>query len=202
MSVKLQRGRVRTDRRIERTRDRLGDALIALMQERAFEEVTVQDVLERAGVARSTFYKHYRDKNDLLLSDAGEFFEDMATFVIRSGEESDRLVAAKEFFAHLRDAKNLYGAIVRAGRANDLMDLARDHFARGIEERLKSLEKTREVPPDALRLQSNALAGALTALVSWWLSTNMRATPEDLDRQFHQLAWRGISRTTSSQGRS
>lgn len=51
------------------------DALMSLLQERNFEEISVQDVLYRAGVGRSTFYLHYRDKNDLFLSDIERFFE-------------------------------------------------------------------------------------------------------------------------------
>src|SRR5882762_5502953 len=60
----------KTDRRVVRTRDVLGDALMALIREMPFESITVQHVLDRAGVSRSTFYEHYEDKNDLFLSDA------------------------------------------------------------------------------------------------------------------------------------
>jgi hypothetical protein len=56
-----------------------GHALVALMQEKSFEEITVQDLLERAGVGRSTFYVHYRDKDDLFLSDVEDFFEKVST---------------------------------------------------------------------------------------------------------------------------
>ena len=52
----------KTDRRILRTRDTLGDALVALMQEKSFDHITVQDLLDRAGVGRSTFYVHYRQE--------------------------------------------------------------------------------------------------------------------------------------------
>jgi AcrR family transcriptional regulator len=51
----------KTDARVRRTRDALGDALIALMQEKPFDTITVQDVLDRAHVSRSTFYSHYSD---------------------------------------------------------------------------------------------------------------------------------------------
>jgi AcrR family transcriptional regulator len=50
----------RTDRRVLRTRDTLGDALVELMHEKPFDDITVQEVLDRAGVGRSTFYAHYR----------------------------------------------------------------------------------------------------------------------------------------------
>ena len=59
----------KTDRRILRTRDTLGDALMALIREKNFDEITVQDVLDRAGVGRSTFYVHYRDRVDFKRSE-------------------------------------------------------------------------------------------------------------------------------------
>lgn len=61
-----------TDLRIRRTRARLGAALIALIEEKAMDEVTVREVLERAQVGRSTFYVHYEDKDDLFLSQLEE----------------------------------------------------------------------------------------------------------------------------------
>lgn len=62
-----------TDRRVRRTRDALHRALIELMIERGYERVTVSDIIARADVGRSTFYAHYRDKDDLLLVSCTEF---------------------------------------------------------------------------------------------------------------------------------
>ena len=56
------------DRRINRTRKLMHEALMALIVEKGYEAVTVQDILDRADVGRSTFYAHYRDKDQLLLS--------------------------------------------------------------------------------------------------------------------------------------
>src|ERR1700736_1492303 len=79
------------DRRVRRTRDRLGDALMELLVQKPFDDITGQDVLDRAGVSRSTFYSHFRDKNDLFLSDADDFFERMATALSRFGDKSERV---------------------------------------------------------------------------------------------------------------
>ena len=56
------------DRRVQRTRDVLHQALISLMIEKGYEVITVQDIIDRANVGRSTFYAHYVGKQDLLLS--------------------------------------------------------------------------------------------------------------------------------------
>ena len=65
---KTARRQVNTDLRIRRTRERLGAALIALIEEKTVDNVSVREVLDRAQVGRSTFYLHYQDKNDLLVS--------------------------------------------------------------------------------------------------------------------------------------
>ncbi|MFD3745973.1 TetR/AcrR family transcriptional regulator [Nocardia sp. NPDC058633] len=61
------------DRRVRRTRDTLHKALIELMIERGYDKVTVSDIIGRADVGRSTFYAHYRDKDDLLAVSCTEF---------------------------------------------------------------------------------------------------------------------------------
>src|ERR1700742_1340445 len=64
-----------TDRRTRRTCERLGMAMLELLQVRPIREITVQQVLDRAQVGRSTFYLHFRDKEDLLLSQLELFLE-------------------------------------------------------------------------------------------------------------------------------
>lgn len=61
------------DRRVRRTRDALHRALIELMMERAYDRISVSDVIARADIGRSTFYTHYRDKDDLLVVSCGEY---------------------------------------------------------------------------------------------------------------------------------
>ena len=70
------------------------------MLEKAFDTITVQDVLDRAGVGRSTFYVHYRDKDDLFISDVDDFWESFASMLSRRGEKSDRIAPVRELFDH------------------------------------------------------------------------------------------------------
>src|SRR5687767_2197406 len=56
------------DRRVRRTRRTLQEALTTLILDKSYERITIQDVLDRADVGRSTFYAHFRDKDDLLMA--------------------------------------------------------------------------------------------------------------------------------------
>src|SRR5919198_534909 len=56
------------DRRIQRTQQLLRSALMSLIQEKGFESLSVQDIIDRANVGRATFYAHFDNKEDLLAS--------------------------------------------------------------------------------------------------------------------------------------
>jgi AcrR family transcriptional regulator len=130
---KSQNSHRKTDRRIVRTRDTLGDALVALMHEKKFDEITVQDLLDRAGVGRSTFYAHYRDKQDLFLSDVEDFFESFSKSLARQGASTKRVLPVKELFTHIREVREFYSAVVTSGMMNDVQMLGRGFFARSID---------------------------------------------------------------------
>jgi AcrR family transcriptional regulator len=183
----------KTDARVRRTRDALGDALVALMQEKPFDTITVQDVLDRAQVSRSTFYSHYSDKDDLLMSDAEEFFEAISMALSAHGDKSDRVFPVQEFFTHLSDVQPFFKALVKSGKYQENMELARGHFARGIERRLSELPRANSIPPNQLPAIAFTHAGALLSLLTWWLDRGMRESPTEMDELFHRMIWNGVS---------
>jgi AcrR family transcriptional regulator len=181
------------DRRSARTRDRLGDALLELVQEKPFDAITVQDVIDRAGVGRSTFYVHFRDKGDLFLSDADEFLEIFATGLSERGDESERLAPVAEFFAHVGENRQLHRRLVEAGILHDFLELAHGHFARGIERRLAEVPRGRSIAPERRAVVAYALAGAMLSLMSWWLDRDRPSSPQEMDDLFHTMAWSGAA---------
>jgi AcrR family transcriptional regulator len=124
------------DARIRGTHQRLGMALMELILVKPLDSITVQEVLDRASVGRSTFYLHFRDKNDLLLSQLEMFLETMSTMLSARKEASHRLVPVTEMFNHVGGQKKIYRALSDSGRLYDFFDLAQGYFARGIEQRL------------------------------------------------------------------
>jgi len=182
----------KTDARVRRTRDALGDALVALMQEKPFETITVQDVLDRANVGRSTFYSHYSDKHDLLMSDTEEFFEAFSMSLSLSGDKSDRVFPVQEFFSHIIDTKQFLDALMSSGKFQDNMELARGQFARGIERRLAELPRAQSISDDERPAIAFAHAGALLSLLTWWIDRGMKQSPAEMDQLFHRLVWQGV----------
>jgi AcrR family transcriptional regulator len=184
------KSRPKTDRRVQRTRNTLGGALVALMQEKSFEQITVQEVLDRAGVGRSTFYAHYRDKDDLFMSDVEDFLEAVATSLQRYQANSTRLLPVREFLTHVRDVRAFYSALTKSGKLNDLLALARGIFARSIEDRLQSMGVG--IAPGQRTAQAYALAGTFLSLLEWWADKGMKADPSEMEEIFHRMAWNGL----------
>ncbi len=181
------------DRRVRATRDGLGDALIALMHEKPFESITVQHVLDRAKVSRSTFYSHYSDKNDLFLSDVEDFFEMFSTSLIRHNDTSNRVAPVQEFFAHVADMRQFISSIAASQKIRDVFDLGQGHFARAIDQRLATFPATRNLSVTRRSALAHASAGSLFSLLNWWLSHGGSTTPAQMDALFHQTLWSGIS---------
>ena len=173
------------DPRARRTRDTLGDALLALMAERHFDSITVQEVLDRAGVSRSTFYSHYTDKQDLFLSDVEEFFQHVSTLLVRSKAPARRIAPVRELFTHVADVPELHAALVASGKAADVRELGVEYLARSIEDRLRNANTP--LLPAEFRPTAVALAGALFSLLDNWLCSNRQGTPQQMDDLFHRL---------------
>src|SRR5512138_551908 len=101
------------DRRALRTRQALSQALIALIQEKRYEAITVKDICDRANVGRSTFYAHYQDKDDLLASNFRQVMQSLDSRVEwQEGRFSFRVTP---LFRHVQEHHYLYKALVWGG---------------------------------------------------------------------------------------
>lgn len=177
---KAAQSRPKTDARVRHTREALGDALIALIQEKPFESITVQQILDRARIGRSTFYVHYRDKDDLFLSDLEEFLELLSTILLRRQEASKRVAPVRELFAHVAEMRQLQTALVAAGKMHDFVEMGQQYFARAIKRRLSQLVVSSAIDSHHAAM-SHAFAGALMSLLTWWLERATPVSPDEMD---------------------
>jgi len=187
-----EKARRKIDARVKRTRDQLGYALIQLIVEKPINDVTVQDVLDRASVGRSTFYLHYRDKDDLLVSQLEMFLETMSNVLSERKERSNRVAPVAEMFAHIGNQNKLYRVLSDSGHLKDFFELAEGHFARGIERRLRESGRLAKIPQRELAARASALSGSLLSLLRWWLDRGEKETPETMDEMFHRMVWQGL----------
>jgi AcrR family transcriptional regulator len=184
--------RRKPDERIRRTHERLGRALLELILEKRIDEVTVQEVLDRASVGRSAFYLHFRDKDDLLFSQLEMFLEMQSTALSVRKEVSDRVVPVAEMFAHIGGQNKIYRALADSDRLNEFFDLAQGYFARGIERRLRESKRLPKLRQRELAVHATALAGSLLSLLRWWIERGAKESPRVMDEMFHRMVWNGL----------
>jgi AcrR family transcriptional regulator len=157
----------------------LTHALVLLVLEKRYDAITVQDLLDRAEVGRSTFYSHYRGKDDLLLRS----FEAMLdTFAHSLPPGNPRLYPVRELFEHVGHVRHLYQALGRARVLDRQYQVAVERLSASIERRLSARAGRGTVPP---HVAARACAGALCALLRWWIENDTGFTAAQMDQLFH-----------------
>src|SRR3954453_2919872 len=98
------------DQRVTRTRKNLRTALVTLILERGWDATSVMDVCGRAAVGRSTFYLHFADKEDLLVSGFDDLLEELQ--VHRRSAAAGSFAFVEALIEHARDNTRLHRAMV------------------------------------------------------------------------------------------
>jgi AcrR family transcriptional regulator len=178
------------DRRVLRTRQLLSHALTELMQEKRYERITVQDIIDRANVGRSTFYAHFENKDDLLVSDFERVMDMLGEHMDR--EEGDGMLISLEMFGHIQEHQHLYKALLWGRGIELLFEQGQAYLTARIEEHLTKHLPDEFEPVVPLPLLANHLSGALLAMIKWWLGTDMPYSPERMDEMYRQLVMPGV----------
>src|SRR5215510_7939074 len=108
------------DRRVQKTKSLLHEALGSLIREKPYDAIVVQEILDRANVGRSTFYMHFRDKDDLLVSSIRDLLRSVqATGLPASGKGYERIISfSLPMFEHIDQQRQIGAARMGArGRA-------------------------------------------------------------------------------------
>jgi len=181
------------DRRVQRTRDMLHQALISLMIEKGYEAVTVQDILDRANVGRSTFYTHYVGKQDLLISGLKNLSKHLlehqrAALASKGSFRETGFGFSLALFEHVHSHRNVYNAIVGRQSGTVVMTELRAVLADLVRNDLKTLSpnerSSSDVPRNAV---VHFVVGALISVITWWLDERSKLSPAEADAIFRRL---------------
>jgi AcrR family transcriptional regulator len=172
------------DRRVRKTRTSLIEAFLSLVVERGYEHVTVQDILDRADVGRSTFYAHYRDKEALLMSCFDELRDGLTA-------EFDVRRPSIALFDHAYRHRPVYRAL--CGRTGGTMVQRHLHGIIGsalrthLEPHLTAAGSS--IPAEAM---AEFYTSALLGLLIWWVGQDFKGGPDAIARLYGVLAGPGI----------
>jgi AcrR family transcriptional regulator len=209
------------DRRVQKTRKLLQDALIELVAEKGYEAISIREILDRANVGRSTFYAHFQDKDQLLhsiLDRLDELFEQHKKRVLDAAKNTGNIgnveltsglsptlslfqfVGQNHLFFKAMLGNRGYGIF-----AKPVYDYVFAHVHSILttpthDDALASLHRTFKAPTSREKygsfeaeIAAHYFASALMGILVWWVEKNMPCTAEEIDRLFRQLAMPGFT---------
>ena len=186
--------REKVDRRVRRTRELLRSALITMILEKGYEHVTVQDIIDRADVGRSTFYAHFRDKEDLLVFGLEELRTAFQPEPQGDGGDVKRRTASPTLavFEHFAAHREVWKAMA-GKRGAEVFTRSFHRFLSeliGAQLAARAPEGETQVPLDAVvEFAVDALVGLG---VHWWIENDLPYSPKQLDQLYRRLSEPGI----------
>jgi len=169
------------DLRVRRTRKLLWEALMAELSERAFEEITVTDICERAMVHRTTFYKHYEDKYALLEQGMRQMYDALVAGAQHAPPsaftEANPPPYFIQLFEHVAEHEQFYRLMLCGEGFGRFQKLVKDYIANVLETRAPALALIRQQPDIPLAMHVQFFAGAVLSLLAWWLENEMPLSP-------------------------
>ena len=201
------------DRRIQRTRLSLRAALLGLLKQKNYDDISIEEITEHANVGRATFYLHYKDKEDLLLEEFSEMANEKAQtlseipfsawFPILDNSENepekgDSPLPLLMVFQHIKEHSDLYYILLKSSKSSRTFERIRKISTETIIKFVQAKLITDPIPilfKVPIDFFAAYFSGALLSTVDWWLEEGLHYTPEEITNMFRGLFFRGARDT-------
>ena len=183
------------DRRTQRTRRALRDALLSLLVEKGWDELSVQDICARADIGRSTFYLHFPSKEELLIGSLDDLRNTLKS-ACASTDTNAKVVQPLAFLRglldHIHEQQRLCRSVFGRRSAHAIQVRFREMVTKLIAESLTM------VSPAGWKRDAatSYLAGALVDLLSWWIDGRPMRSIDEVERFYLELAMPAIRELT------
>ncbi len=165
------------DRRQQKTKQAIFSAFSSLMKNNRYESITVQDIIDKANIGRSTFYSHFETKDTLLKAMCGDIFEHIIEGNICDYPDSSVTLQAKltHILWHFEKEKSDIRAILSSQSHDVFLGYLRDYLKKLF--RIHLTDFHTDVPESFL---IHHLIGTFCETVNWWIKENPAASPEEV----------------------
>ncbi|CAM4505282.1 AcrR family transcriptional regulator [Paenibacillus endophyticus] len=177
----------KVDRRIMKTREAINNALIELMSEKSFENITINDISEKANLNRGTLYLHYTDKYDLLDKCIKNHLSHMLEFCTLSKPGEERLDVINSpllMFQYFEQHYLFYFSMLSNKGITCFQEQLILMVKNGIIERLKTEEDNHG---DNKEVVVQYMASAFVGVVEWWIKNKMPLSPQMMAQQLRDI---------------
>ena len=169
------------DRRQKKTREAIFSAFIELLGKRKYENITVQDIIDKADVGRSTFYSHFETKDHLLREICSDIFDHIIEGAVCSYcEESNDLESTlSHLLIHLRESRTYVTGLLRSDSSDIFLRYLHEYLTKLFSKYVSDFYTS--VPTDFL---INHLTGSFVQTIRWWVNEGMQTSPEQTAHYF------------------
>jgi AcrR family transcriptional regulator len=192
----------KTDRRVSRTRHALREALLFLMEEQDYNVITVEEITARADLGRTTFYLHYRDKEDLLLEELVDLVHELTQQIARisiTQWQAEKLPQPPilMIFQHVAANEKMYRLILEGEGISKVTERLCSIFEEAV---IRFSQTEGEVQEMLLKSEvsmnflASYFAGALLTTTGWWLKQGSVYSPEAIAILFQHMLFPGIKK--------
>jgi AcrR family transcriptional regulator len=183
----------RVDRRVERTKQLIRTAFRSLLEEKGYETMTVQDIIDRANVGRATFYAHFDNKDELFASGFDELRASLKArqraALLRGGTIGERVFAfSHEMFTHASEYRNVFHAMIGSQSGGVVQRLLHKLLVDLVREDVKTAGARGPTSAATLDAVTQFIAGGLFGLLVWWLNVKSRLSADEVNDLFRTLA--------------
>ena len=171
------------DRRVRRTQQLLARALIALTLEKGYEAVTIRDITERADIGYATFFRHYRDKDELLEDVLDVVLAELIDLLCRAKPDDDPTAFGILLFRHVQEQSEVVRVLLESHTL----------LPRLIEVATQNIVSNHTPRPDnavPLEIAAHHIVTSTISLIQWWLDHQMPYPPERMGMIYHELIMR------------
>lgn len=184
------------DPRVRRTLKLLGDTLLELIAEQGYENITIKDITDRAEVSRTTFYLHFKDKDELLFESMRVMYDELAQ-TARHADFSDLEAAEIALcdpadFEHVQKYLDFYRVMLSEQGSMSFLLRVQDYLAALMSEGIRESLPRSTQPNVPLPIIAYAAAGSEIGIMRWWIREGLPYTPEEMGRFLYDVQMKGI----------
>lgn len=181
------------DKRLIKTQNAIYEAFTKVLQEKPYSKITIEDILKISGTSRSTFYSHYKTKDELLLSIVNHIFEHVFSHTLTEEKSHDFSKSSifdyshliTHILYHLHDEKNLISAILSSESKAYFIDSLKKQLAPITNIIIKNkLVKDKDIPEG---LYSLLISDSFIILIEYWFKNNCIESPEVITKYFFEV---------------
>lgn len=189
----------RPDRRRERTFKLLSAALLDLLKEHDYGNITIQDIVDKADVSRATFYLHFKDKDELLFKSMERIYNELsANTPIVTRDDFTNQTYKEEWhdardFEHVAAHADFYRAMLGAHGSPQFVRLVRAY----LENVMREMVIAPLLPPDGQAhlpadFMAAFIAGAQIGVINWWLDNDLACSPHEMSQMLSAMCVFGM----------